>query len=327
MDQLSYQKVCQKLLSVLSSRTREIISSRFGLFGKNRETLEAIGKKQSITRERVRQIEKDGVLKLRPKLKEFPETIKLIVDELKLTGGLREERTLLGKLGKENCHNQASFILTLGEPFVYFNESNDCRSCWALRPESFYSAQKTIESIKAELKKKRTPLNFEQLRQIASSFNRETLSAYMDISKKIKKNSEGLFGLVDWPEISPKGVRDKAYLVLKKAKQPLHFLEVAKKIEGGALPQTVHNELIKDPKFVLVGRGLYGLKEWGYRPGVVKEIIAQVLKKANRPLGRKEVVSLVLKQRFVKENTIVFNLSDKSHFLKTADGRYLVQEI
>ncbi len=148
----------------------------------------------------------------------------------------------------------------------------------------------------------------------------------MEISKKIQQNKEGLFGLSDWPEINPRTIKDKAYLVLKKNQKPLHFSRITDLIEGGALVQTVHNELIKDPKFILVGRGIYALKEWGYEPGYLKDIILKVLKESQKPLTKQEILSAVFEQRMVKENTVLLNLSNKKYFLRDDKGRYLIRE-
>ena len=155
----------------------------------------------------------------------------------------------------------------------------------------------------------------------------------MEISKTIQLGPEGLFGLRDWPEINPRGVKDWAYLVLRKTKKPCHFIEVAKlinkfyKTERQTLPQTVHNELIKDARFVLVGRGLYGLKEWGYESGVIKEVIAKILKKAKKSLTQEEIVKEALSQRFVKRNTILLNLNNKESFLKNKEGKYTIKQV
>jgi hypothetical protein len=77
----------------------------------------------------------------------------------------------------------------------------------------------------------------------------------------------------------------------------------------------------------LVGRGLYSLEEWGYAPGVVKDIILKVLREAKEPLAKQDIVSAVSKQRFVKENTILLNLSNKKYFTRTPEGKYIVKEI
>ena len=84
---------------------------------------------------------------------------------------------------------------------------------------------------------------------------------------------------------------------------------------------TTHNELIKDPRFVLVGRGLYALSEWGYINGIVKDVITKILDKSG-PLSKKEIVEKVMKERYVKENTILVNLQNSKNFKKEKDGKY-----
>ena len=91
-------------------------------------------------------------------------------------------------------------------------------------------------------------------------------------------------------------------------------------------PQTVHNELIRNTDFVLVGRGYYALKDWGYNPGQVKDVIYQVLQASNNSLPKEEIVSSVLKQRMVKESTILLNLQNKNFFLRDGEGKYKVRE-
>jgi DNA-directed RNA polymerase delta subunit len=127
--------------------------------------------------------------------------------------------------------------------------------------------------------------------------------------------------------IHTKGVRDYAFLVIRKHGSPIHFRDVAKQIEKlfdkKAHVATTHNELIKDKRFVLVGRGLYALAEWGYSPGVVRDVIKNILEK-NGPMTREEVVTKVMKERYVKENTIAVNLQNPKYFKHDKEGRYSV---
>ena len=113
---------------------------------------------------------------------------------------------------------------------------------------------------------------------------------------------------------------------------PKHFTEIAKLINQSGFSgkkaniQTVHNELIKDKRFVLIGRGIYALKEWGYDKGTVADVISKVLKKAGEPLHRDEIVKRVLKSRQVKETTILLNLQGKPQFKRTAKATYTLAE-
>ena len=87
--------------------------------------------------------------------------------------------------------------------------------------------------------------------------------------------------------------------------------------------QTVHNELIKDPRFVLVGRGMYSLKEFGVMPGTAREVMARLLKD-NGPLTPDDLMKLVLSERLLKKNTVLINLRNRKHFKRLEDGRYTV---
>jgi hypothetical protein len=314
----NYVKICQDLIKDLPQRQKEVISRRFGFKNGQRETLEAIGKDYGITRERVRQIEEDGFLKVEPKIDQYKKTFQYFTNQLKSFGGLKKEDILLQDLGGKRFQSQIYFLLTLGPNFEKIGESDELYSLWTINQNSLVLAEKVVDSFYNQLKKNNQPLNLKDYNPPAS-LTRQALVSYLEISKKIRKGPEGLFGLKVWPEINPRGVKDKAYLVFKKTKKPLHFSQVAKLINA-ALPQTVHNELIRDERFVLVGRGIYALREWGYEPGQIKDILFKILKKAGKPLTKEEILKEVFQQRLVKENTVLLNLSNKKYFLKASRG-------
>jgi hypothetical protein len=320
-----YSKICFDILNSLPKRQKEILSQRFGLQGKEKETLAAIGRKFGITRERVRQIEKDGILKITPHLKKYQKVFQYFQDELKKTGGLRKEKILLAELGRGEYQAQVFFLLTLGELFQRLKETEEFHPLWTIDIKAVDLAKRVISAFYQELNKVQKPLKISDW-QNSFALSPKILEYFLEISKVIQKNPEGLFGLKNWPEINPKNVKDKAFLVLKKTGKPLHFRAVASLIGKDAVVQTVHNELIRDPRFVLVGRGIYALKEWGFKEGEVKDVILDILKRAQRPLTKKEILAEVLQQRLVKKNTVLLNLSNKKYFLRTSDGKYLIKE-
>ncbi len=327
----NYNQITQKLFQGLPQRTKEVIVRRFGLKGGDRETLESIGESFGITRERVRQLEEDGISRMRPRLSSFDKIADSFSDRLKATGGLRKEDVLLEEVGGKKYSNYAFFLLTLFEPFTRYSENKDFYSLWAYGPDAFLKAQNSINAVKRELEKTSQPMTMDDLKAHSGAASLASLAAYIEVSKIIQKGTNGLYGLREWPEINPKSVKDKAYIVFKNEKKPLHFKEVAKLIEvrfseNKVFFPTVHNELIKDPRFVLVGRGTYALKEWGYEPGVVKEVIVKVLRDSKLPMEREEIVEKVLDQRFVKANTVILNLKDKKFFAKTQEGKYTLRE-
>jgi DNA-directed RNA polymerase delta subunit len=144
----------------------------------------------------------------------------------------------------------------------------------------------------------------------------------LEVMAGFAKNAFDKWGLFDWKEINPKGTREKIYIVLKERNKPLHFVEIAEHIDKYQLskkkahPQTVHNELIKDDRFVLIGRGIYALKEWGYQEGTVKDILKDILKKSKKPLTKDEILEQVFKMRKVKKSTVMINLNNSLHFMK-----------
>lgn len=338
----NYQKLYHYLLKNLSPRTRNVIERRFGLKKDERETLELIGEGYGICRERVRQIEEEGINIIKNEIKKpvFQEIFKKFENQLKENGDLKREDLLLSQFSSARLQNQALFWLTLGSPFSRHSENEEFYSFWTIDPGSLTVAQKIINYFTDRFKTKKELISPEQSFEIFQKdfkskikLNFNALLSYLEISKKIEKNSEGLFGLAEWPEVTPRGVKDKAFLALKKTGRPLHFTEVAKMInrlnlvsKNSALPQTVHNELIRDPRFVLVGRGIYALKEWGYFPGQVRDIVFKVLKESKKPLSKKEIIEKVLSQRLVKENTILLNLQNRNYFSKDLQGRYTIKE-
>lgn len=315
----NYSKICSEILKRLPDRQKQTILRRFGLQTGRRETLQALGNDFGITRERVRQIEKDAIERIRPKLKNYQKVLHYFNTQLKKTGGLRKEDIFLSELGGENYRQHIFFLLSLAEPFTRFAETAQFYSCWAINHDSFNRAKKFINSFYQKLIKANKPL----LLSSALPFS----EYFLEISKIIQKNSDGLFGLKNWPEINPSNIKDKAFVVLKKSGKPLHFRDVASLIGPDALIQTVHNELIRDQRFVLVGRGLYALREWGFKEGDVKDVILEVLKEAGRPLSKEDILEKVSKQRFVKKNTILLNLNNQKCFLKTPEGKYSIQQI
>jgi transcriptional regulator with XRE-family HTH domain len=335
--QYNYSKICSDLLKGLPQRTTKVIERRFGL--KNgKETLERIGQDMGITRERVRQIENEGISRIKEKAQSYKNLFRYFNETLEKFGGLKKEESLLDYLGNDKDKGKISLFLSLSEDIRRVPEGKDFYPCWAKRRDGFDKARKTVKLVSGQLKKEKRTLSLDEIyeynKESGVSSSKQALESYLEACKEIGRNHKGKFGLKNWLEINPKGVKDKAYLVLKEKKQPLHFTKVAEYIEKLPLSlkprpahtATVHNELIKDSRFVLVGRGMYALREWGYEPGVIKDIIYKVLEKSNRPLSREEILKRVSEQRIVKENTVFLNLQDKSLFAKDSKGRYLIQE-
>lgn len=336
------REAAQKILKTLPSRRlRDVVERRFGLASGKEETLEAIGKSYSITRERVRQIENDAMRRLkRPDAlgaarQIFSSFAKHIDDH----GGVSEEQKLFNSLAEGRLHHHVNFLMALADEVTRSGEDDKYHHRWCTKKEAREAAEQIIERTIDKLAESKKPITRERLFGImqdnarslmGDSPSEDSLDSYLAISKLIKQNPYGEFGLASWGEISPSGVRDKAYLAIARHGSPLHFRDVARAIDKAgwgakkAHPQTVHNELIKDSRFVLVGRGLYALKDWGYESGTVADVISSVIKESRGPLAKNEIVKRVLDKRQVKENTVVLNLQNRKRFQKTKEGYTLI---
>lgn len=334
---LKPKQTVKKLLSVLNDRSRDVIISRFGLGNDTkRMTLEAIGKKYKITRERVRQIENYSITNIRKskeytKEKEVFTELRSIISEL---GAVVSEESLLKHLSKDkSTQNQIHFLLVVGDEFAKDKEDEEFKHRWTVDKELSKKVHQAIRDLYSKLSDDEILLEsdmiekfLEHLKDVSEKYkNQEIAKRWLELSKLIDKNPLGEWGKSGSANINAKGMRDYAYLVIRRHGSPIHFREVAKLItelfKKKAHVATTHNELIKDPRFVLVGRGLYALSEWGYMSGVVKDVIKNIVQK-NGPLTKDEIVKKVLKERYVKENTIMVNLQNPKFFKKNKEGKY-----
>ncbi len=333
---INYQTICLKVLKSLPQKQKEVLERRFGLLSGNKETLQIIGKDFGITRERVRQIESEAFDNLLQKneTKGLSNVFAHFKEYFKEQGGLKREDILLANLGGNRFQNQIYFLLTWAEPFYRFSESESFYPFWSIDKDIAAKVKKIIESILLKFKKEKKPLSAKDILSLAQEQDSRVFLSSIETAKQIEKGPLGNFGLVAWSEIKPRGVRDRAYLSLKKAGRPLHFRKIAELssfLNGGlveqkkVLPQTVHNELIRDERFVLVGRGIYALREWGYISGTVKDVICDILGRAKKPLATEEIVRSVLEQRVVKPNTILLNLNNERCFSRDDKGNYILR--
>ncbi|OHA59440.1 MAG: hypothetical protein A2589_01070 [Candidatus Vogelbacteria bacterium RIFOXYD1_FULL_46_19] len=329
----------KKLLAVLAERARDVIIKRYGL-GKNSSplTLEAIGSEYGITRERVRQIENFSLNAIK-KSSGFT-GVAGEINELKVImeahGGIVHETEFLEAIASDkSTQNHIHFLLVLSDSFTKLKESDEFHHRWTTNIKAAEKLEESLRKISKNIKDQdlvsENDLVTKLLSEVKDLADRAALEnevlakKWLNISKLINKNPLGEWGLAKSPNIKMRGIRDYAYLVLRQHGSPMHFEEVAKGIEKlfgkKAHPATCHNELIKDERFVLVGRGLYALSEWGYTRGVVLDVIKEILRKEG-PLKRDDIIAKVLKERHVKENTILVNLQSPAHFKKDQSGRY-----
>lgn len=336
-----------KILEQLKERDREVLARRYGLVGFHEQTLEAIGKDLRLTRERVRQIEKAVLKQLQGSSAAHPGVVKtreLLHGLLSEHGGVMAEVDLLERLGVEAVEeaNAVRFLLLLLEGVQNIRGQEHIRDAWAALQFDAALFNKFIAESRQILEAAAKPHGAQRFlesfkktefyRDHATSLPDKVILNFLNTARHISQNAFAEYGLAHWRDITPRDVGDKAYLVLKHHTKPEHYTEITELINKHhpgsrkAYKETVHNELIKDKRFILVGRGIYALAEWGFKPGVVADVIAEVLSDANKPLGREEIITEVMKRRMVKKNTILVGLSNRKRFVKTGKNQYQLVE-
>jgi hypothetical protein len=336
------KNIAKKLLQALPDKAQDVLRKRFGLDeNAERMTLESIGDIYGITRERVRQIENFALQSIK-KSKEFAET-EPVFGELKKhfdaygRGIAHEDNFLNHTASDEATRNHVHFLLVLGDGFTRIKEDNKFYQRWTTDPELAEQVHNALDALTKNLdendllKEEEIVADFlKHIKRECPGVNiedNEVAKRWLALSKGIGRNPLGDWGMASSPNIKVRGMRDLAFLVIRKHGEPLHFSKVASEIskyfERPAHVATCHNELIKDERFVLVGRGLYALTEWGYQRGTVRDIIKSVLEKEG-PLTKSEIVERVAKERYVKESTISVNLQNGSFFKRNPEGRYVI---
>jgi hypothetical protein len=299
-----------------------------------RQTLEKIGSNFGITRERVRQIEKAAITKLKHSENSELDTANGVLTQIIADcGGIAPIGDVVAALGASDSDTPYIVFLALIAPGIELVEDDDdLRAALSLLP-IFPEAQliALARETAATLKTIAAPTTLAKLHtKLPSELEESTLEQLNRINKHLAY-FDGKWGLISWPEVNPRSIRDKTYLVLSRHGKPLHFSEIATHIKGldnnkrDVTVQAVHNELIKDPRFILIGRGIYALAEWGYAPGTVADIIADILRQ-EQPLHKDEIVKRVLQKRQVKTTTIILNLQEKDQFVRTAKATYKLSD-
>ncbi len=331
------KKITKNIISELQSRSSDVILNRFGLTpdGK-RKTLEEIGKKYNITRERVRQVE-DAAIALIKKSGGYKkeqaafEELKQLIHKL---GAIVAEHELLPHISKDpSVQNHVHFMLELGDAFKKHREDEHFHPRWSVDDTVAEKVHEALHKLYTGLRDEDLISETEMvkkfldhLKDVAEQYrDEEIIKRWLSMSKKVARNPLGEWGRATSPNIRTRGVKDYAFLVMRRHGSPMHFKEVADAISktfGKKIHYaTCHNELIKDVRFVLVGRGMYALSEWGYKAGIAREVIQDILKKSG-PLPKDEVVKRVMKERYFKKNTILVNLANAKFFKKNKTGQY-----
>jgi len=338
------ETVVKKVLaSIERPREREVIERRFGLAGA-KETLESVGETLGITRERVRQIEKATLVRARVGLANgknpsFDTAEMELVKALHELGRAARTDVLAQKLiGHSDTKSRGivAFLAELSKKMVATTENDRYYPAIVLTDDQDDKSTKlAVDQIIEALKQHGQPVDKDGLFKLAAdaglTYEHPNETAALASLSKLIANFDGKWGLNKWPLVNPKNIRDKIYIVLLQAGKPTHFSDIAAAVKSqnfrrnNVTEQAIHNELIKDDRFILVGRGIYALSEWGYKKGSITDVIRDILTEES-PLHREEIVRRVLKVRQVREATILLGLQNQKEFKRVAKAQYALEQ-
>jgi hypothetical protein len=348
-DKLSPQQVklhtlVEHLLIVLSEKEKYIIKNRFALENAEKQTLEEIGQHFGVTRERIRQIEKSALRKLERNAQNT--NIRILTDFAKALlekeGGIAQDEyfkklimQMLPNITEEEIQD-LHLALSL-DPNIRF-ESNTLKlhPFWRLSNFDAKNLPSIAKAAGTALQKTKHVIQAEKMGEkvnasLKTNFSTETVSNALRVCKEYKFTEEGI-GLYSWRHIHPRTLRDKIQFIFQREKKPLHFRKIAELITNSNFDtkrvnvQAVHNELIRNEQFVLIGRGIYALKDWGFETGTVSDVIENILSDG-KARTREDITKEVLQQRQVKTITIYLNLKNKPKFARVGRNKYTLAKL
>lgn len=312
---------------IKKEREKKILFDRFGI-GKKSKTLHAIGQEYSVTRERIRQIVNNAVKKIKKNCKSNDATkaIEKIDIYVQKSGGYVSSEQLFVKFDTNDTkeQNAIKFMASLSDKLVAVKESSTMKQGWSLSSVKIARIKNIAKEAANILRENKKTM---KAKEIAVLIKEDVAlsESVMYGAKALMKSDSGKWGLTSWPHVNPKSIKDKSVYILRRHTKPIHYTDLTKRISDisskKVTQQSVHNELIKNQEFVLVGRGIYALSEWGYSPGVVEEVIVQVLQEAGEPLHKSIIVERVLEKRIVKTSTVILNLQ-KPRFKRVEKAVY-----
>lgn len=336
-NELFFSNALEEVICRFPKRSQEIIKMRFGITAKTPQTLESVGGQYQITRERVRQIISEIIKKIKNRLESDP--LRRVFQKIEFTigqnNGIMGKRELLDRLSEDlGEQGVVEFFLECADGFEAKKEKGKLENSIVLADFDLDHWKEIMRKIKLMLEEEKKTFKskdfFKKVSDKEIGIDKKKLFHYLSVSEEIKRNNFGRWGVARWSEINPKGTREKTFLVMKEKKMSLHYREVANLIDEYKLskkkthPQTVHNELIKDSRFVLVGRGKYALAEWGYKKGTVKDVLGEILNRDSGPVKCSDILDEVLSLRQVKKSTVMINLNN--FFIKVGKDEYTVKK-
>jgi hypothetical protein len=325
--------VIDAFLLKIKDRNREIFVKRIGLFDEKKETLESIGSRFGLTRERVRQIEGRTRLKLSRLIRQESKGIlNSIFRQLSYQTILSTEeiiniyQNLVKKDFKFSKNAVVNLIMeAIGNEVTLIDSSENL---WTISrviandyPDIIRAARKLLSGLTIDLES----LAIEVSREIGL---REKVG--VELIKKLLSASTRFLRVVDFQGeesfngISPKRQslasrrKDFAYFYLKRQGGPVNVAEIFRAMQEeeshllsqkGGLPVPLHvldANLERDERLAWAGNSIYALVEWGYEHEVrsIDKVIERLLRQVGRPMNTHQIRDRILELYKISPSSI-----------------------
>lgn len=337
------KELINNLLILLSPKEKHIIENRYSLNDKPHATLEKIGREFGVTRERIRQIEKNALKKLsrnivNTRLNNFNQFGKTIIQKYEgvvLEDKLVSEIVAMVSDPKSVDASAIKLSLELDANLEKVPNTINCHPYFKLKTIERKEIGSLCESVIGHLTGKNEVDSTDSVlamleQKTGKKWSKQFVLSCLELDRRLKIVKKGI-GLSSWRNINPRTLRDKILYILSEIQKPLHYVELANRISESHFDkkavnvQAVHNELIRDNSFVLIGRGIYALRKWGYEDGTVSDVIAGIMREKGT-LDREQIIAEVLKKRQVKRITILLNLKNKPIFERVGRDAYTLKK-
>lgn len=344
LKETTLEKIINSLLSYIPhEKDRKVIRLRFGLDGRGQRTLQQLGDWLGVTRERISQLGKRSIDRLKKGTRDgLVRSLYIsIEDEMRIRGGLMsvtqigEHITDLMDVGEVDQDGAVSLLLSL-EPdhFVEIQK----RKRWGLKGAPLNLVKPITQEIVKILQAVHAPLpqtglmdRLTQKEWYAQLEDKDQLStkliiACLSTDDRFEETEDGQWGLTRWR----KKRTDEIVMALRKLGKPSHHTEIAR-ITNEMLPPSLRtsNRNIyaqlqqKSNLFVWVGPGTYGLAEWGLkRPRFYVDIAAELLEQQGEPLAFEEIFPAINAEREASPESIKFMLDTNPRFRQYPENKF-----
>jgi hypothetical protein len=337
----------EEVLQLLPERQRNIIKDRYGLWDGIAETLQDIGDKLGLTRERIRQIEDKGLKRLR-RVYGFRSIKNFVVTKIAVYLSSRAETTRgivsedeVASAFADDCSTEEA-ALTIGllrdvNASLFAQQMVEAESGVYCLDKALATEYRTLlEILQGTLERNQKPLSEQTFYQSLSSDSGRTFSEQqirllqriLAVSPSVVRLHNGTIALSKWTKFERRDSANVAAAALRLLGRPAHFRELTQKIGtlfpdlGDINERVLHNALVcHREKFVWVKNGTYGLKDWGLaRPPYIKDRLIELLSGSGYPLPYWHLKEKVLEVCNCKEESVRMTLDLNPKVFKKFDG-------